>query len=773
MRDSLEDFNAKFASILDRNPSPLRLQRDPLCPELKPATTFYDKHLDERLSLKTVTVLPSFISHLSKFVDEALKRVLKDDVDIPSVNDSFPNHRYLSSTILKGPATDAKSLGQVYQITTSATAITLASMLSLHPTASEWSSVLLLNRQADKRNLYPYALHEGYAPELLIPGDDLVPLPENSMLRAAWGSIEDSKRKELEETRHRFPMLAVWQMLFACGEAEAALKHFDDVASRGSYSHVTFHTVAPGIQPANTDLPFSPDAKDTAWVSPISSIVDSPAPLKDTTSATEQRDTRRRSQRKPFAVSIKGRGSVKHKGKMKPLAPHTAKDLGRSWPNITLPIETATNVAVEELEKSLLQHAWGRTAERDSSFLVFHCGIYERIAFRHRTSQTLYISEAIDVANCANPAYGKIHVGLYMAILEDVLDRTRQLMQHETGIRRSKRKHDSLQSRGDYKRPKTRRFIALKTARQLEALEAFQTVCDELPDRSLVLLRIQHGPFNSPIPASFLRIVDTGPLLKTTYGPQEYFTITITSEIGHGATGDTHTATIELLTSEGRTVSFSDIVVKLALEGEQQARLRHEFSVYQHLKAFDVKGIPHIFGLFKEVEGGTLVLIMNNVSTPLRKRMTNTGFTISDGERESFATIMRDIHEAGVRHRDIRPDNLVISDDGISSIIDFDIARISVSESSRKREYDYLVDLLNGEALPLNVSPGTPKIQDEDFFGLSYHSELKLGYPREEVSNPDDPFGLGIYEYFERHPEIEPEPEPEPEAEMESSVRGS
>lgn len=63
----------------------------------------------------------------------------------------------------------------------------------------------------------------------------------------------------------------------------------------------------------------------------------------------------------------------------------------------------------------------------DTSIIVFYCGDFERIGVRHRKSQTLYLSPLIDAAHDKLPAYGKIHVGLFIAAYQDTRDRFEQL----------------------------------------------------------------------------------------------------------------------------------------------------------------------------------------------------------------------------------------------------------------------------------------------------------------------------------------------------------
>src|SRR5712691_8671480 len=58
--------------------------------------------------------------------------------------------------------------------------------------------------------------------------------------------------------------------------------------------------------------------------------------------------------------------------------------------------------------------------------MVMHSGNHEIIGIRHRKTQTLYISDVIEPHSCSNPAYGKIQVGIYIAAIQDTIDRATQ-----------------------------------------------------------------------------------------------------------------------------------------------------------------------------------------------------------------------------------------------------------------------------------------------------------------------------------------------------------
>ena len=62
----------------------------------------------------------------------------------------------------------------------------------------------------------------------------------------------------------------------------------------------------------------------------------------------------------------------------------------------------------------------------DTTLIVLHSGNHELICVRHRKSQTLFVSDVIEPHNCTDPGYCKLHVGVYIASIEDMFDRKGQ-----------------------------------------------------------------------------------------------------------------------------------------------------------------------------------------------------------------------------------------------------------------------------------------------------------------------------------------------------------
>ncbi|KAG6805214.1 hypothetical protein H0H92_000255 [Tricholoma furcatifolium] len=69
--------------------------------------------------------------------------------------------------------------------------------------------------------------------------------------------------------------------------------------------------------------------------------------------------------------------------------------------------------------------------------------------------------------------------------------------------------------------------------------------------------------------------------------------------------------------------------------------------------------------------------------------------------------VLKSIHAVGVRHRDLRIDNLTINRDGDPYIIDFDRAALEADEESHERERNNLKLTLKGY--------GDPRLSRETF----------------------------------------------------------
>ncbi|KAG6808027.1 hypothetical protein H0H92_005642 [Tricholoma furcatifolium] len=675
-------------SGLDSNPGELEIDPHTPCPRLVPPVALYDMHLDKGLTLRRVELIPSLPSNLK----EAIDQIPYEDTGTPVEEDDslFRINRFV---------TDAKTVAQVYQMLASP-ALTVASAFSFHPAADDVDPAVVFTKGHVTRLRNYYTINEDYGPEILPPFDEANHTRAYSIPRAVWEALDPDMRFDLSELRHRFPILAVWEMFFAGTEAEEGLRYMGDVAKLGEFPWTASHTNDP-YPPSAGGSNVSPDAIDTAWGMTIASFSSTP-PITLKPESKKKRVKVAHEEKRPKASpkDMLDRERKKLAGKR---SAQVSSQEPPCWPTVSISPKTSNLPARLLMSTSMLQHAWARAVERDSTFIVFHCGTFERIGFRHRASQTLFLSDLIEPTKCMNPTYGHLHVGLFIAILKDSLDRVRQLT--AGGSKKAsmprKRKRETQHTLNSNKRPRTRAAVAEETEKRYKYAKIFKAVSNEIKSRNLALLRIHHRHFNSFSSSSFLR-VGAKPVSRLRYEPRRYFRLLLASKLEEGATADAHNATIEVLAPNGEVLSLSNVVVKIAFDKDQQDRLTNEFHIYQHMMSANVKSIPYVFGLFEDHQSKSMALIMTNVGTCILDRLDKSRgwqspWPLPSLEVDGFAEALKSIHSAGVRHRDIRAENMVIGDDGAAYIIDFDRAVMDASERSRNRELDYMVGLMRAD----------------------------------------------------------------------------
>ena len=290
---------------------------------------------------------------------------------------------------------------------------------------------------------------------------------------------------------------------------------------------------------------------------------------------------------------------------------------------------------------------------------------------RHRKTQTLYVSDLIEPPTCKDPGYGKLQVGIYVAAIQDRIDRTKQRLQlsqpkslygdggdsaggnndrsdrgsgsgYKGDQASSKggswggghgnpggrlRKSGGFQGRAGRKDTGVDELVAIEVC-----LPQFHKRLDQ-PDhkqqktiqaaskRDLLLLYLQYGVYDSPIPSSFIRsappimakatfpVPPLSPRAIHTYTLYECLSIVLTSEIGWGATGVVHRGTLKVQNGDGFVPL--DVVVKLAFNSQQRGMLKTEYETYSRLRSKGiVRGLTTALGFFDDTEDGPCALVM-------------------------------------------------------------------------------------------------------------------------------------------------------------------
>ncbi|KAJ7065137.1 hypothetical protein B0H15DRAFT_872698 [Mycena belliarum] len=567
---AIDDLYREIFLLFDYNPPPV--SQDPSLnfrPDLEhELTTFYDKHLDEKLCLKSVRTMPSGSNGGGRC------HILSDD-----------------------------NFG----------------VLPAGSRAPCWAAVVAWRRGLEcKPPLRFMGLEEEFA--LRVPNG--APGQDPQINPALWTSLDDATRKLVLDAMAQFPGLAVWQVFMPSEEADELIDDMGTVAERECFHPYLCGTVGFESNPSRVMPP--PDSGSTPWTLPAL-VKASQSPISD-----------------PYPEMYSSRGSLRLRAINKANTLASPAGCKKTLPvrtpvegSITIPNRHA--VSPSTLTDRYMQHAWTRAAALDSTFIIFYNGNSERIGFRHRATQTLYLSEYFVPRSCGDPGYGKIHTGLYISIQLDLVDRMEQHKKMETETRPAPRDQpDSFRAAGEP--PKKRQKLDRPAGKSPPELGIV-----EIGARNIALLVFQYGIYNSQRPAAFMRCAPSltmenpGPnrrcRARKHYHRHEYILITLTSEIERGATGIVHGGALTISDIDGRDFT-ARIVVKFAFSAKQKEKMRHEFSIYRHLSAAHVKGVVDVFGLFDDVEQGPLAMVMSYAGVSIRSRPSrNLDVTVTDEER--------------------------------------------------------------------------------------------------------------------------------------------
>ena len=233
--------------------------------------------------------------------------------------------------------------------------------------------------------------------------------------------------------------------------------------------------------------------------------------------------------------------------------------------------------------------------------------------------------------------------------------------------------------------------------------------------------------------------------------------ILVTEFLAKGGMGDVYAGYDERL---GRRVALKAIRAEHRLDGQAKARFLREARILSQLEH------PHICGihdLIEEEDADVLVLELiqgKNLREAIRAGLDPT-------QRMSIARQLVDVlavaHAKAVIHRDLKPDNIMLTPSGDIKVLDFGLAR-SVREWTAATTLD--VETKPGEhkgeeAVPAEPPPGAGQFEIRTMVGsivgtLGYMSPEQARGEAATTASDMYSCGLLLQETFTGHPPFEP-----------------
>ncbi|MBW2459176.1 MAG: serine/threonine protein kinase, partial [Deltaproteobacteria bacterium] len=169
----------------------------------------------------------------------------------------------------------------------------------------------------------------------------------------------------------------------------------------------------------------------------------------------------------------------------------------------------------------------------------------------------------------------------------------------------------------------------------------------------------------------------TGPAESSRWAGRALDHYELEERIGQGAMGEVHAARDRSL---DRPVAIKVLRPRLATNPQLKTRFVREARAQARLRSPHVTAIYHVGSTPPSADGSsTLYFAMEHVAGGALEAILERGERLSP-ERARQLLIqavrgLRDAHRAGIIHRDIKPGNLLLDEDGILKIADFGVAK--------------------------------------------------------------------------------------------------
>src|SRR3989440_8696808 len=169
----------------------------------------------------------------------------------------------------------------------------------------------------------------------------------------------------------------------------------------------------------------------------------------------------------------------------------------------------------------------------------------------------------------------------------------------------------------------------------------------------------------------------------------------IRSKIGEGGMGEVYLAQDTIL---GRKVALKILAAEFAVHPDRMRRF------VQEAKAASALNHPNIITIYEidETDSGHFIVIEFIEGETLRERMSLARMKFPEVLDVAIqtASALSAAHDAGIVHRDIKPDNVMLRRDGIVKVLDFGLAKLTERLPA---------DSVDSEALtsaPVKTEPG-------------------------------------------------------------------
>lgn len=226
----------ELSSLFEWNPPPLSRHPDAkkLCPPLMlPLQSFYDKHIDDRFTLKKLVKLPSLVPDLVEKALGPLKAHMAADLPLPSVDDSLFEPADVREGYSRNSSgmIDANTVAKFYQQTTVHACMPPAcTALYLPELSSYWAALMTWGNRSTTPSSRCESIQEDFSLQIWDTW-------KNDRLRNRTAELSDAQLTLLDEVGKRVPRMGTWQIFPFWKLSENIIKRMSDFTGSRLFHH--------------------------------------------------------------------------------------------------------------------------------------------------------------------------------------------------------------------------------------------------------------------------------------------------------------------------------------------------------------------------------------------------------------------------------------------------------------------------------------------------------------------------------------------------------
>ena len=231
-----QTWSRELQDLFDYSPPAVEKVEDPATYRLP--FTFFDRHIDPRLSLKRVILVPSFTADVAQVLDRAVQTTkdeggllpvidYEDDEDMSAL---FTKTGRNWGVVLGNKVSDASSVARFYAEVSFLYCSPVGSTFGLSPHSYAWLNVFHFDKAGVEPDEGRSAITNQYYMEIKRDSDT----GSMRIPRGVWKFLDGDSRTALTDVSARFRRLVTYQFYAATTEYDEVLEKMDDICSEES-----------------------------------------------------------------------------------------------------------------------------------------------------------------------------------------------------------------------------------------------------------------------------------------------------------------------------------------------------------------------------------------------------------------------------------------------------------------------------------------------------------------------------------------------------------